>query len=202
MNLKSPNNIMQKYMKKRLFLQKLYYRKLPVEIGAFSYGRIQIPNYNGRSKCVIGKFCSIGKNVKVMLGGDHRTEWCSTYPFSGIMREFYGLAEHSISKGNVIIGNDVWICDDAKIMSGVTIGDGAVVAANALVCKNVDPYTVVGGVPAKVIRKRFSDELIEEMLRIKWWNWPLEKIYEAVPILESENIGELIDMYNKMEFGE
>ena len=102
---------------------------------------------------------------------------------------------HPVSKGDVIIGNDVWVASDVTIMSGVRIGDGAVVANKALVTKDISPYTIVGGVPAKVIRKRFDDETIEKLLKIQWWNWEDKHIVNAIRMLQSNRIEELIEYY-------
>ena len=110
--------------------------------------------------------------------------------------EEWGLDKKDVTtawdnKGDMIIGNDVWIGYEAMIMSGVTIGDGAIIGTRALVTKDVPPYTVVGGIPAKTIKKRFSDEIIAELLLLKWWEWPLERISYALPHIQSGNIQEL-----------
>lgn len=99
------------------------------------------------------------------------------------------------NKGDIVIGNDVWIGSNAKIMSGVHVGDGSIIAANAVVTKDVEPYTVVGGVPAKMIKKRFPDEIIEMLEQMKWWNWDYEDIYDVVPLLQSGNVNGLIAYY-------
>lgn len=107
------------------------YESENVEIGDFSYGYPDIQQYGGKLK--IGKFCSFAPNVKIMLGGEHRTDWCTTYPFNALMPEFSYIDGHPFSKGDITIGNDVWIGSDVTILSGVTIGDGSVIAANACV---------------------------------------------------------------------
>ncbi len=171
------------------------YESENVEIGDFSYGYPDIQQYGGKLK--IGKFCSFAPNVKIMLGGEHRTDWCSTYPFNALMPEFSYIDGHPFSKGDITIGNDVWIGSDVTILSGVTIGDGSVIAANACVTQNVEPYTIVGGIPAKPIKKRFCDEEIKRLLRIRWWDWKWEEIWQVIPVLQSNSLNELFDFYEE-----
>lgn len=173
------------------------YRKENIVVGEFTYGIPKVRDWGEGKNLVIGKFCSIADNVTIMLGGNHRTDWCTTYPFNVFVKEFSDILGHPYSNGDVIIGNDVWIGSDAKIMSGVTIGDGSVIAANAVVTKNVDPYTIVGGVPAEVIRKRFVKKDIEILLEMKWWNWEKKLIYEAIPILQNKSIEKLYAFYKQ-----
>lgn len=130
------------------------------------------------SKLTIGSFCSIAPDVRVFLGDEHHTEWVSTYPFKGAIG-------HPTTKGDVVIGNDVWIGYGATIMSGVTIGDGAVIAARSHVVKNVKPYEIVGGNPAKHIRFRFDTETIELLARLQWWALPDKDITNIVSLLTS-----------------
>ncbi|GAB4162063.1 MAG: Vat family streptogramin A O-acetyltransferase [Winogradskyella sp.] len=139
-------------------------------------------------KLIIGKFCMIASGVTfIMNGGNHLTEATTAYPFA----IFGGAWQHAMegksypSKGDTIIGNDVWIGHDATIMPGVHIGDGAIIATKAVVTKDVEPYTIVGGNPAKPIKKRFSDATISKLLQLKWWDWDLEKITENVEKLTS-----------------
>lgn len=145
-------------------------------------------------KLIIGKFCMIASGVSfIMNGANHITDAISAYPFS-----IFGSGwEHAMEgreypvKGDTIIGNDVWIGHNATIMAGVKIGDGAIIATNATVVKNVEPYTIVGGNPAKVIRKRFSNEKIEQLLDLKWWDWNLEKITRNVHALTGNDLDTL-----------
>lgn len=171
------------------------YESENVEIGDFSYGYPDIQQYGGKLK--IGKFCSFAPNVKIMLGGEHRTDWCTTYPFNALMPEFSYIDGHPFSKGDITIGNDVWIGSDVTILSGVTIEDGSVIAANACVTQNVEPYTIVGGIPAKPIKKRFCDEEIKRLLRIRWWDWKWEEIWQVIPVLQSNSLNELFDFYEE-----
>lgn len=143
-------------------------------------------------KLIIGKFCSIGSGAIFMLAGNqgHNYSWISTFPFNP---KIFPNAKNGFKrKGDTIIGNDVWIGSEALIMPGIEIGDGAVIAAKSVVTKNVPPYTIVGGNPAKIIKKRFSDEDISKLLEIKWWNWDVIKINEALPFINSENIDDLL----------
>lgn len=165
------------------------------EIGDYTYGKPLVFHWEEETKLKIGKFCSISDEVKIFLGGNHRIDWTTTYPFAGLTGEWpeaETVSDHNISKGDVVIGNDVWIGYGASILSGVTIGDGAVIGAFALVTKDVAPYSIVGGNPAKEIKKRFSEEKIAELLKLKWWNWPVEKIKKNIPQLCSENIQEIL----------
>jgi acetyltransferase-like isoleucine patch superfamily enzyme len=167
-----------------------------ITVGDFTYGIPKIRSCGEGAKLSIGKFCSIAENVTIMLGGEHRPDWNTTYPFNVLLDNFSDIKGHPATKGDVAIGNDVWIASGAKIMSGVTIGDGAVIGANALVTKDVAPYDIVGGVPAKCIKKRFSEEIVKVMLEMRWWNWPDQKIIAAVPYLQSNDISGLIQIAN------
>lgn len=169
-----------------------------VSAGAFTYGIPIIRIYRPEEQIIIGKFCSIADNVTIFGGGEHRTDWGTTFPFNNIFPDFPNIKAHPASKGKVVIGNDVWLASGCKIMSGVTIGDGAVVAANALVAKDVPPYAIVGGNPAKVIKYRFDDDLIKRFLEIKWWDWEYQDIYYAVPLLQSNCYEELFEYYNRV----
>ncbi len=147
-------------------------------------------------KLVIGKFCSIACGAKFLFtSANHTLASLSTYPFP-IFFEEWGLNKQDVTaawdrKGDIVIGNDVWIGYEAVIMSGVTIGDSAVIGARAVVTKDVPPYTIVGGIPAKVIRKRFADGVISVLQALKWWNWPPEKIRLHLPDIQSGRVGSL-----------
>jgi virginiamycin A acetyltransferase len=140
-------------------------------------------------KLIIGKFCAIAEGVTfIMNGANHRMDGITTYPFS-----IFGSGWESVTptveqlpfKGDTVIGNDVWIGQYVTIMPGVRIGDGAIIAANATVVKDVEPYTIYGGNPARLIKKRFSDEMIDDLLRMQWWNWDEEKIFDNLEQLVS-----------------
>ena len=163
--------------------------------GKYTYGTPKIHWENNDAKLVIGNFCSIAGNVNIYLGGNHKTEWVTTYPFGHINQHIFNNFNGNglpATKGDVIIGNDVWIGDNVTIMSGVTIGDGVVIANNSHVVKNIEPYSLVGGNPAKLIKYRFSQEQIEKLLQIKWWYWDDNKINQFTPLLCNNNIDEFI----------
>ncbi|CAB0674310.1 Chloramphenicol acetyltransferase [Corynebacterium diphtheriae] len=149
------------------------------------------PNREGcGDRLIIGKFCSIASGVTFNVGGSqrHRKDWISTYPFHYMFREDQEIADGYYKIGDTIVGNDVWIGYEAMIMPGVTIGDGVIIAARAVVTRDVEPYSVVGGIPAKLISKRFDDETIASLLDIAWWNFDLEDIKKMMPLLASDNI--------------
>ena len=166
-------------------------------IGKFSYGVpapvVLADPYTSQSKLKIGKFCSIAQDVKILLGGEHRIDWVTTYPFSQIFKEFKQFKGHPKTKGSVTIGNDVWIGFGAFILDGVSIGDGAIVGAHSVVTKDVAPYTVVAGNPAVMIKKRFDQTTIDKLLQLKWWDWDFQKIRENMPLLLSNRINEFIE---------
>lgn len=147
-------------------------------------------------KLVIGKFCSIACGAKfIFTSANHTMKSLSTYPFP-IFFEEWGLDVANITdawdnKGDIVIGNDVWIGYEAVILSGVTIGDGAIIGTRAVVTKDVPPYTIVGGVPARHIRRRFDEETVTRLMELKWWEWSVEKIKENLPAIQSGRINEL-----------
>jgi virginiamycin A acetyltransferase len=160
-------------------------------IGKYTYGLPKIFKIESNSQIQIGNFCSIANDVNIFLDGEHESKNISTYPF-GHFKKFKTKKKFiTKSKGKVTIGNDVWIGYRVTILSGVNIGDGAVIGACALVNKDVAPYTIVGGIPAKIIKKRFDDKTIKKLLKIKWWNWSDEKIQKNIETLHSNNLNKL-----------
>ena len=150
-----------------------------------------------QERLVIGQFCSIACGAKFLFNSaNHALGSLSTYPFP-IFFEEWGLDVADIpqawdNKGGIVVGNDVWIGYEAVILAGVTIGDGAVIGARAVVTRDVPPYAVVGGVPAKPIRRRFDDAGIEKLLALKWWDWPEERIAANLPAIRSGDIARLL----------
>lgn len=142
-------------------------------------------------KLKIGKFCSIASGAIFLLAGNqgHNSSWISVYPFS--KEEFPNAKDGFKRKGDTIIGNDVWIGTEAIIMPGVKIGDGAIIGARSVVTKDVSPYTIVGGNPANIIRKRFSDKEIEMLLEIQWWNLEKEKLNDVVEYIQDNKVEKL-----------
>jgi virginiamycin A acetyltransferase len=146
----------------------------------------------GEECLIIGKFCALGTGVQfIMNGANHSLSGFSTYPFYIFGNGWENFQPEEFSKGDTIVGNDVWIGYDSLIMPGVKIGDGAVIGARSVVTRNVEPYTIVGGNPARLIRKRFSEEIIEELLAIAWWNWDIEKITQNLEAIIGADMGKL-----------
>ena len=171
-----------------------------VHVGAYTYGQPQIYSWGEGANLYIGKFCSIAEGVRVFLGGNHRTDWVTTYPFPALKDEWpeaSNIEGHPSTKGDVVIGNDVWIGDGATILSGITIGDGSVIGANCLVAQNIEPYSIVVGNPGRCVKKRFSDKRVRKLLSIKWWNWSEKEIRANIQALCSGNIETLIKTYEK-----
>lgn len=183
-------------LKRDLELQRLSWASQCAEVGDFTYAdHPKIWTWGEGAKLYIEKFCSIGANVQFLLGGNHHTEWCSTYPFNVLTPSICPNEERCAStKGDIRIGNDVWIGNDAVILSGVTIGDGAVIANSAVVTQSVSSFMVVGGVPAKPIKQRFQANVISIL---QWWNWPLDKLAEALPILCSKDYNALFKFHEE-----
>ena len=155
-----------------------------IEVGDFTYGRPFVHMWDKTTRLKIGKFCSIAGNVHILLGGEHHTNFITTYPFDVLLD-----GNSTPSKGDVTIGNDVWIGENVTILSGVTIGDGAVIGAGSVVAKDVPQYAVMVGNPAKLKRFRVKKKPPE------WWNWPLEKIAEAAPLLMEEDTDALMEFW-------
>lgn len=164
-------------------------------IGRYTYGEPKVLEWGEKATLRVGSFCSIAPGVTILLGGEHKTEYISTYPLNLSFKDLPKIHGHPFTKGDVTVGNDVWIGANSFILSGVTIGDGAVIGACSVVTKDVEPYTVVAGNPARVIRKRFDDETITKLLKIQWWNWDIQRIKGSVPLLLSNNVHEFVEKY-------
>ncbi|NDK33928.1 type B chloramphenicol O-acetyltransferase [Rhodovulum sulfidophilum] len=149
----------------------------------------------GVDRLVIGSFCSIGSGAAFVMAGNqgHRNDWISTFPFYWMSEvpAFEGAENGYRPAGDTVIGNDVWIGSEAIIMPGVTIGDGAVIGTRAVVTRDVEPYAIVGGNPARIIRKRFGDDRIALLLDLRWWEWSDDQLRVAMPILTSGNVERL-----------
>lgn len=164
--------------------------KSRILIDDYTYGQdhMTVLEWGEGANLRIGKFTSIAWGLEVQLGGNHRPDWISMYPFGHLYGEELGHTQHvghPMSKGDVVIGNDVWIGRKCSILSGVTIGDGAVVGAYSVVTKDVLPYEVVGGAPAKHIKFRFSVEIIDLLKKLEYWNLPAHTVKEIAGILSS-----------------
>jgi acetyltransferase-like isoleucine patch superfamily enzyme len=178
----------------------------PISVGRFTYvaDKLSIKQWNEGAALRIGAFCSLAENITIFLGGNHRTDWTTTYPFGLMFQDELGseaVPGSPATDGDVVIGSDVWIGAGVTIMSGINIGDGAVIAANACVVKDVLPYQIAGGNPARHIKQRFDDETIDLLLRLKWWELPVPEIKKISKKLcaapDKDFLLGLIDAYRK-----
>jgi acetyltransferase-like isoleucine patch superfamily enzyme len=163
--------------------------------GKHSYGIPEVYVFKGsEAKVVIGKFCSLAPDITLITGGIHPTDWVSTYPFRSKWN-LKGADQDGTpaTKGDIVVGNDVWIGTHVFILSGVKIGDGAVICTGSIVLNDIPPYAIAGGVPAKVIKMRFQNNEIEELLSIRWWEWEDDKILKYVDYLSSPRIKDFLD---------
>lgn len=164
-------------------------------MGKHSYGMPKVEVYRGsEAKVVVGSYCSIGPDVTFLTGGIHPIEWVSTYPFRAQWR-MEGAEKDGMpsTRGDITIGNDVWIGTHVLVLSGVNVGHGAVICSGSVVTRDVPPYTISGGVPAKPIKKRFRDEEIMKLLEIRWWEWNEDKIIRYVHLLSSPRVVQFIE---------
>jgi acetyltransferase-like isoleucine patch superfamily enzyme len=173
-----------------------------VSIGRFTYGyeKMSIKQWGEGASLKIGSFCSLAENLTILLGGNHRVDWATTFPFGHIFQDDLGGEEiygHPVSNGDVVIGNDVWVGRNTTIMSGVNVGDGAVIAANSTIVKNIGVYEIWGGNPARFIRSRFDDEIIQKLLSLKWWDWEIASIRKVAPLLSQNPSIEILQKISK-----
>lgn len=165
------------------------------DIGRGSYGHCRVRHPNETTKLEIGAFCSFAAGVQIFLGGEHRMDWVTTFPFPVFWSEVAGgFDSWAKTRGDVIIGNDVWIGTEALVMSGVRVGNGAVIGARAVVVRDVPPYAIVAGVPAKLVRMRFDARTIERLEAISWWSWDDKKIARFMPNILSDDIDAFLDL--------
>jgi len=178
--------------------------KSNITLGRFSYGfeNINVRQWGEGASLRIGQFCSIADNINIFLGGNHRIDWITTFPFGHIYQDELGgqdIIGHPATKGGVTIGNDVWLGSGATILSGINIGDGAVISANATVVRDVQPYQIVAGNPGTAVRKRFDDEIIELLLILRWWDLDILEIKKIISLISAapnkEVINKLIKVY-------
>jgi len=159
-------------------------------VGHRSYGDPQLLLYPGDAARVrVGRYCSIANGTTFVPGGNHRTDWVTAYPLRAAL-ELPGALEdgHPATKGDIVVGDDVWFGAECRILSGVTIGSGAAVGLGAVVTHDVRPYAIVAGNPAREVRRRFSDEIVEALLEIGWWDWPDELVEARVDELNGSDV--------------
>lgn len=162
-------------------------------IGKCTYGNPAIMDWDDGSRLTIGNYCSIANGTTIMLGGGgHNPSYISTYPFPARPELWGKIRQYKIKNGSVTIGSDVWIGFGVIILPGVKIGDGAVIGAGSVIAKNIPPYSIVVGNPARVIRKRFSGREINKLLQLRWWDWSVEKIRKNAQVLHSPNLNRLL----------
>lgn len=179
---------------------------MSIEAGSYTYGQgnIRIITNAPNTKVKLGKFCSIATEIKAYLGGNHRVDWITTFPFGHTATDTFNVGNitgHPATNGDIIIGNDVWLGTGVTIMSGVTIGDGAVIAAHSHVVKDIEPYTLAGGNPARPIKLRFEQRIVDALMELKWWDLEVDVIKTIVPDLclepNYDKLQELIQKYRK-----
>lgn len=167
------------------------------DIGRYSWGHLTVSSRGPGTTLSVGQFCSFAAGTHIVLGGEHRADFVSTYrfpayaPFNETHRHLADAT--SVTKGGVVIGNDVWLGHQTLVLSGVTIGDGAIIGAGSVVRHDIPPYAIVAGNPARVAGFRFPPEQVEALLRIRWWDWPLERISRHLDTLLSDDIGGFIE---------
>lgn len=183
-------------MENDLVLERLRKEGL-LKVGEHTYGKIVVDAYEGsESKITIGKYCSISRDVRFINGGIHPIDWVSLYPFRIKWKMEGALADGMpATKGPIQVMNDVWIGTGSTILSGVTIGNGAIIMAGSIVTRDIPAFTIVGGIPAKPVKKRFSDEEIQALEEIKWWDWSEEKIKENVDLLSATDLTKFIETH-------
>lgn len=184
---------MQSYKRQQVKFRKCY---PDYEIGTGTYGLPIVHDLKEGATLKIGAYCSISSNVQIFLGGQHRLDWVSSYPFPAFLHEASHIKNYGGSRGDVVIGSDVWLCANSTILSGVTIGHGAVVANGALVSRDVEPYSIVAGNPAQRVRWRFDEVTRPALLNSVWWEWSENEIRQNVDKLCSDNIAEFIAYAN------
>src|SRR5574343_433703 len=161
-----------------------------LDIGEYTYGQAPVVfDWNEGSKLKIGKFCSIGSACMFFLGGNHYSDRISTYPFYNLFAKLNN--KDNYSRGDIVVGHDIWIGSYSTIMSGVTIGHGSIIGAMSVIRRDIDPYSIVIGNPEIVIKKRFSDSDIEKLLHIQWWNWDIKKIQKYWKLIIGKDIDAL-----------
>jgi len=166
-------------------------------VGEGTYGDPEVFSWGSSTRLTIGAYCSIGQGVRILLGGEHRTEWATTSPLR-VLNDLPGAWEdgHPNTKGDIAIGNDVWIATGVMILSGVTIGDGVVIGAGTVVASDIPAYAIIRGNPASIIRYRFPEQERAALARIAWWDWPHEDVLAQVDLLCSPDVTGFIEKFD------
>jgi acetyltransferase-like isoleucine patch superfamily enzyme len=191
--VKPKENRLQSFVRQQDKFKKRYPN---YSIGTASYGMPIVHSHHGGTTLKIGAYCSIASNVQIFLGGQHRIDWISSYPFPFFFQMDASYKEECLtadSRGDVIIGSDVWLCANCTILSGVTIGHGAVIASGTLVSRDVEPYAVMAGNPAKIIKWRFDEPMRKALLESAWWDWPEVEINKVMNKLCSGNLNDFLN---------
>lgn len=173
--------------------QEKFRKKYPAyELGFGTYGLPLVHDANEGTTLRIGSYCSIASGVQIFLGNHHRTDWVSSYPFPAFFEEARHISDFGVSRGDVTIGSDVWLCANCTILSGVAIGHGSVVGTGAVVTKDVEPYSIVAGNPAKHVRWRFDEETRLALLDTAWWGWSRTEVGQVTGLLCSDQIHDFL----------
>jgi acetyltransferase-like isoleucine patch superfamily enzyme len=171
------------------------------QIGVGSYGMPVVHDWSEGSSLSIGAYTSIADDVHIFLGGHHRTDWISCYPFPVFVDEAKGISDYGGTRGSVMVGNDVWLASGCTVLSGVVIGDGAVVAARAVVSRDVEPYSIVAGNPARVVGWRFDEKTRDLFNAVAWWRWPEDEVRRISPLLCSNRLDEFFAYAQRRDAG-
>lgn len=168
-----------------------------VSVGVYTYGAPALKMWSETDRIRIGAFCSIAEGVSIFGGGEHNTHWVTTFPLRIAFGDaLAGRDGHPASKGETVVGNDVWIGDGAVILSGVSVGNGAIIGARAVVSRDVPAYHIVAGNPAQVVRIRFPQATIAALERIQWWQWPIDRIVTEIPQLCGDGVDEFVTRHD------
>ncbi len=179
-------------------INKKFTEKYPnYTIGIGTYGLPQVHDWDEGSNLSIGSFSSVASNVQIFLGGHHRADWVTTFPFPAFLPDS-DIQDYGGTNGDVIIGSDVWICANVTILSGITVGHGAILANGAVITKDVAPYSIVGGNPATFIKYRFDENTRQRLLATQWWDLPENTITQNIPKLCSTDINTFLEIIEKL----
>jgi acetyltransferase-like isoleucine patch superfamily enzyme len=165
--------------------------RLGWEVGDASYGRLRVRHWGEGARLIVGSYCSFADGIEILLGGNHPTDFVTTYPFFAfpdLWPDAPTPANFPYARGDVVIGSDVWIGAGATILSGVRIGDGAVVAARAVVVRDVPPYGIAAGNPAAIVAHRFDEATVAQLLALRWWELPRDTVAGLIPLLQSRDM--------------